>query len=266
MGTDRIISLSMMGRFGNQVMSYLFARAHANRVGAVLYCEPWLGDEVFTLPQENYQNRKWDGNRLPRRDCQTLGAEDVNVEIRCYAQSQEAMIYTKAEAREWLTLRYNLGQVFNVPEAMGAYASDYLVGHVRRGDYAGYGYPLVSINSYSEAVSKLGLWMGDDWLAEGAKGKPKILRLLTEEAPTPHGDLPPHLSFLPDFYRLAGAPVLLRANSTFSWVAGLLNANRVLSPIVDGLMGGVEHECRFVEGNWPKFTNRDGITDLHVKP
>ena len=42
-------------------------------------------------------------------------------------------------------------------------------------------------------------------------------------------------------------------------------SQRVFAPVIDGLAGGVEHDCRFVPGNWPKFANLDACMDLHVK-
>lgn len=257
MSAQRVISLLMVGRFGNQVMQYLWARAHAERTDSVLWCEPWLGDEVFQLPSRNYVNQRWRGY-LPRRDTATLLRDETNVELRCYAQNQSAAIYTVEQARRWLRFRIFKERILSDKNAAIEAERDRVVGHVRRGDYAGYGYPLVSLQSYVDCVEQNGL--------NRRELTPTILRLLTEDSPTPYGVLPDRLSWLPDFWRLAHAPVLLRANSTFSWVAGLLNPGEVWSPVIDGLEGGKEHDCRFVLGNHPKLVDREGFTDMHISP
>lgn len=244
----RIVVLNPLGiGIGNAGMQYLFARAHAERTGAELQMPPCIIQKVFQVDHPLPERTD-----LPRRTEKDVAPNESDIELRCYAQSQAAMIYTAAQARSWLPFRLSRKEILNAHSAMEMQESDYYVGHVRRGDFAGYGYPLVSTTSYAEAVFKL-------------SGIGSVCRLVMMESATPHGNLPDELSFLPDFFRLVKAPILFRANSSFSWLAALLNVNPTFSPIISGLAGGIEHDCRFVPGNWPRLANFEFTTDLHLK-
>jgi hypothetical protein len=246
-----VIVLNPVGCFlGNTSMQYLFAKAHAERVGAELLCDAWIGESVFDIPR----NRVGTGHRdLPRRDELSLKPTETNVEIRCYAQRSEAMIYSQAEARSWLPLTKSVEEVFTNTDEMELWDSDFIVGHLRRGDYKDFGYVLVSEKSYHDCARENG------WEKE-------TLRFVTESNPK-RGIRPTGTTeFIADFYRLVYAPVLMRGNSSFSWLAGLLNTTgRVFSPVIDGLNGGMEHDCNFIEGNWPKFANLEACGDLRLK-
>lgn len=244
-----IVQVKMLGRFGNQSMQYLFARAYAERIGAEFACEPWVGEEVFQISQAV----RYAGPALPERDCTQVNGES-DVCIKSYCQNQSAMIYTVRQARDWLRFRHSLPEVFTTGFAKTVLRDDRPICHLRRGDYAGYGYVVVSRESYFAAKTYWNLL--DD------------LAFLSEENPTPRAPgLPEHLNFMPDFMRMVYAPILLRANSTFSWLAALLNVGgRIFAPRISGLCGGREHTCEFVQGNWPKLANLDGCTDLHVLP
>lgn len=255
-----VVQVKMLGRFGNQCMQYLFARAHAERVGARFYCEEWVGEQVFNIPKHGRYDYsgKYGAAELPVRSELDLGPDETDVCIRGYAQNPHAMIYTKEWAREVLKLKIPPEVVFSDPgpergvAVIQTVSNDKVVAHHRAGDYYGYGYPVVSLLSIGAEAERI-------W--------PKAhLSVLSEEHPTPHGRLPSHLSFLPDFYRMVMAPCLMRANSTFSWVAALLNrSGRVFSPVIDGKEGGREHYCTFVEGNWPRLSNLEGCGELRLK-
>lgn len=254
-----VLVYTLQGRFGNQVMQYLFCRAFAEQFGYELRGDSWIGERVFDI-----RHPRPDGSPLSRmnevdifatlrdadRRCGATGLP-ANIEFRGYAQTQSCLnFYTKRKAQEWLKLR---------PEAAEKCAaarpdSDTIIGHRRVGDYVGYGgYPVVSSLSYWRALKKFGF---DD----------SRFVLLSEESPTHHAGLPDDLSFMPDFYRMMKAPVLLRGNSSFSWLAALLGDGLVLAPVVDGFGGG-PCEAEFVAGNHPKFTSHlDFVTDLHVAP
>ena len=93
------------------------------------------------------------------------------------------------------------------------------------------------------------------------------MSFVTEESPHRVDGIPEDLSFLPDFYRLVNASVLLRANSTFSFLAGLLNTGIVLSPRIDGLVGGKEHDdVNFEVGNHCRLADLSFCSDLFVAP
>lgn len=257
-----VLVYTLQGRFGNQVMQYLYCRAFAEQWGYELRGESWIGESVFEI-----RHPRPDGRPLSRmgevdlfttlRDAdRRFGATGLpaNIEFRGYAQMQQCMIYTKRQAQTWLKLRADVETACAHALLSDRGIDDRIVCHRRVGDYAGYGYPVVSQRSYKMACDKFGL----KW------DMPEVA-ILTEEDPTPHaGFLPDDLSFMPDFYRMMVAPTLLRANSSFSWLAALLGDGLVLAPIIEGLEGGKEHDTQFVAGNWPRFANLDFVTDLRV--
>lgn len=250
-----VIVASLQGRFGNQCMQYLFCRALAERYGLDLRIQPWIGEKIFDLGCYARPDGSLNAVRVNEHKLLDLFHDDdltrptANYEFRGYAQMQKCMIYTKRQAQRWLTIR---------PEHLPAlirillrYAPTCVVAHRRAGDYFGYGYPVVSIESYLDACKLYGLV------------PPTII---SEEATSSHEGLPDDITFLADFYRMMMAPVLLRGNSSFSWLASLLGNGLTLSPVVDGLAGGREHLCLFVSGNHPRFANLDFVEDLYVNP
>lgn len=238
----KVITANFLGRFGNQAMQYCFARAYAEKYGCEFQCEPWIGQEIFDLTDNPISVS------LPRRSEIDLEDGETNINFFGYAQHQKCMIYRKSQVQEWFRISPYILQRLEKHRA----PSDGVIAHRRGGDYKGYGYPVVSNNSYIEACSKFGLPL-------------EKLEIISDDT-TPVILNGGNLQFLPDFYRLMTATTLLRGNSTFSWFAALLSNARVFSPVIDGLEGGKEHDCEFVEGNHPKFANLGFLTDLHVQP
>jgi hypothetical protein len=249
-----ILVLQLQGRFGNTCMEYLFARAYAERHGFELHVEPWIGERIFQIshprPHRHDMLPVFNEVQLAER------VPDGPCVFRGYAQMQRAMLYTKRQAQAWLKLQPEIETACASAILADGSKQDRVVCHRRAGDYIGYGYPVVSWLSYKRACFRFGL-----------QASPPDFVMLSEETPTPHaGYLPDDLSFMADFYRMMVAPTLLRGNSSFSWLAALLGDGLVLSPIIEGLEGGKEHDCAFVAGNWPRFANLDFVTDLHVNP
>lgn len=247
-----VLVCTFQGRFGNQCMQYLFARAFAEEFGHELRTAPWIGERIFQV-----EHARPDGRALPRFNEFQLLANRTNApdcEFRGYAQMNICMLYSKRRVQKWLRMRPEIETACANAVAESLFKDSRVVAHRRAGDYFGYGYPVVSRPSYFYACERYGIDLVQ-------------MRILSEEDPIAHGShLPDDLSFLPDFYRMVTAPTLLRGNSSFSWLAALLGDGLVLSPIVEGLEGGKEHDCAFVAGNWPRFANLDFVTDLHVAP
>lgn len=247
----RSIVVSLQGRFGNQCLTYLFCRALAERIGCDLRVEPWVGERIFQIDHGRPSEITGTRHRLNVIEALQWAAlpydSKTDVEVRDYCQRQEAVIYTKRQAQAWLTFR---------PEIIEAclriqYAP--LIGHQRTGDYRDLGYVVVRRDSYWDACQEYGLDSSQ-------------LRVLNEENAEFPASLAVDLSFVADFWRMVQARTLLRGNSTFSWLAGLLGKGLVLSPVIEGLEGGKEHHCRFVAGNHPRFANLSFTTDLYVNP
>lgn len=239
-----VITWTALGRFGNACTQYLFVRALAEQRGAELQCCPWLGERMFDLP-----NNPITETGLPRHSEMDL-PDGGSFDFHGYAQHQRcADLYTRSKAREWLRFRPAIAALCWAATPPG----DEIVAHHRVGDMLGYGYCQVSRASYYRACMKFGFDLSR-------------LRFVTEEDPTTHPEIDSNISFAPDFYRLCKAPVLLRGNSTFSFIAGLLNTGRVFAPIIDGLDGGATHECDFVESNSPRLANLEFISAMEVAP
>lgn len=259
-----VLSVTLQGRFGNQCIQWLFCRALAERYNYTLHCESWIGERVFDIPARPYS-----GPELPRLNELTIFDQmerGISVEFRGYAQTMErevygtrqtqrAMPYTKRQVKEWLRIRPELISIIRGIVFPSMDSADSIVAHQRFGDFIGYGYPVVSRQSYlGESIKYFGTCAHVEFVSE-------------EDAIPLRGILPDDLAFLPDFYRLMTAPTLMRANSTFSFLAGLLSDGLVLSPRIDGLEGGREHDgVRFEAGNHCRLASFDFCSDLLVAP
>jgi hypothetical protein len=240
----KIVNLIPLGGFGNQMMQYAFARAYCQRHGFELRCGDWAGKGIFQTQDPPVQERFH--NRV-RSELDLVDGEG-DIDLHGYCQHQRCLIYTRTQARQWFCFA---PEVRARLEEMRP-ADDTVVAHRRTGDYYGYGYVVVSEESYRRACREHGLDVA-------------ALRFVTEEHPLRADWLGPNLAkVVPDFYRLMQAPVLLRGNSTYSWWAAVLSTGRVFSPVIEGLAGGQDQEAAFVEGNWPRFANLEFITDLHM--
>lgn len=160
-----------------------------------------------------------------------------------YHQNKAAMIYTRKQVKEWFKWKPGvLERLKDVPKPLCA-------AHVRRGDYEGLdGYVVVSERSYTGAR--------DIYEPESK------LEFVSENWPRIVPGLP---GFAADFYRLSQAPVLFRANSSFSWWAATLGNGRVYSPVVAHLPGANQHDCEFVPGNHPCLAAVGDNTDMHLR-
>lgn len=230
------LNAHLIGRLGNQMFQYAYARALTERLGpdVELRTNSWPGQKIFEGVSEwGEWPMTTDGFRL----------------IDGYRQCQRDLIYTRADARRWFKLKPEFEDWARHWVTAPAYA------HRRVGDYASCGYVVVSMESYLMKAMSLGLC---------SEIYERGFSLVTEEEPWPDSDLP--YPWLADFLRLMHAPILLRGNSSFSWWAAALGNGEVWSPVIDDLEGGKEQDCKFVKGNWPKMCNLDGFTDLHLAP
>jgi len=233
-----VVQLQHLGRFGNNLFAYAFARAYAEKHNCAFRTDPWEGEQIFDIAHERPQER------LPMKDENTLVDGDVNFTYRSYSQCQRCVgTYTRAQVRQWLKFKPHIA------DALGVLKPEELLAHQRLTDYRGYQFPCVSRQSYLDACDEFGL----------DKSK---LTFVSDEHPT---HLPgPWPDFLPDFWRLCHAKVLLRGNSSFSWWAAVLSDADVYAPIIEGKPGGAERDYPFVHSNHPRFNTQGFLTDLHM--
>jgi len=218
--------VKLVGRFGNQLFIYAHGRAWCDKNGYELITSPWIGERIFSIDPTR---------RLSPDQCDNV--------LSGYFQDQGSLIYTRQDVKKWFRFKPEIWSIIS------EYPHEHTLAHRRVGDYLGYGYPVVSKNSYIKACKQFGL-VEPVWI--------------TEENPSKHPQLYGELSFIPDFARMMRCENLLRGNSTFSWWASTLGNARTFSPIIDGVTGGKESDCQFVEGNHPKFVEFDFVTDLHL--
>lgn len=224
------VHAQLIGRFGNQLFQYAMARALAEERGYNFSCPKWIGDQLFDLNE-------------PATASRADSAPAGSIVIRDYCQRQECLIYTREQVKRWFTLKPTIKAML---DSLGMWAN--VVAHRRVGDYAALGYVVVSMQSYIDAMEKFNCY--------GAF-------FVTEESPS-HPSAFPDMPFLPDFYRLMSAKVIFRGNSSFSWWSATLSDAQIYSPVIEGLEGGKEQDCRFVLGNWPRLANLPYISDLHL--
>jgi len=237
-----IVACKFQGRFGNNLFQYAYARAYAEKHGFEFRCDPWIGSKIFQL-----DDKPTGDLQLNRRNENDIIEGEGDIEIRSYCQQQKCLIYTASQVREWFKFQdWVSKELYGAPLRFNALA------HRRLGDYAGYGYPIVSHESYVRKFDELDV---------------PYFWICSEESPVIAPNLPEEFSFLPDFFCMAHCNLLLRGNSTFSWWAATLNRHgRIYSPVMDGCEGGKEHDCQFESGNHKKFCNLDFVTDLHLAP
>lgn len=235
--------LGGIGRFGNMLALYVFAKSYALRYGCDLHVGDWIGRKIFVNANEPFvKNHELPQTRLDSHTREPLdryfGRTDIDLFV--YAQHQCYLdFYTRKQCREWLQLKPEY-EALSKPRS-----HDFTVAHIRRGDYTENAtfkrlYCEISEQSYEDAMADF-----------------KIPRPLTKVfegwRPTPE-NVPPELSWLPDFLFMRDAPYLLRANSTFSYWAGVLGHGKVYSPLVEDKVG--LWDVRFTEGNHANTAGR----------
>ena len=234
---------------GNQLFEYAFAKSYAEMHDCVLHTlQPWRGQAVFMLDDPPIDEE------LPKRVDHQMSDwhGEVNIQIDGYAQRQPCMIYTREDAKRFFQFKPEILELLenNVPKPD-------IAAHLRHGDFLGVpGFVAVSKESFIRAAVKFGI-------------DPEKIDFVHQENPAIVGELGAiDAAWCPDFWKLMTARILFRANSTYSWWAAVLgNAERIFSPVIDGIPGsdGEFREAEFVEGNWPKTANHWFCTDMHVR-
>lgn len=233
MSVITVRELPTMGRVGNQLFAYCFAKGYALHHRCEFQVPDWWGRRVFINANEPFVTAHLPQTELEGRSSQQLGYffGRTDIDINAFAQHQMFLdYYTRAYVREWLKLKPEWERY--APKGV------YSAMHIRRGDYLSEGhrnhYCEISELSYERAIEKFQI------------PRP-VIRVSEETNSLPEGWNHADLSWLPDFLTLRNAAYLIRANSTFSWWAGTLGHGKVYSPFVHTKVG--LHDVDFVEGN-----------------
>ena len=218
---------------------YAFARAWCEQNGYELCLDPWIGEKIFQIPEAN----------------RTRNADKVFPEN--YYQDQDSLIYTRRQVREWFKLKPEIEE--RLQPVLNENRKRVLCNARWGVDYVSAGNPIVRAAAYEMACAYFGYSMRDiEWEIDT-----KPTRLLGFNGDIWGSGQGVTAVALPSFYRLMKAPILFRANSTFSWWAATLGDGKVFSPVVKGMKG----ECcpNFIEGNWPQMTTSPVNTDLFLR-
>ena len=257
----QVSCLGQMGRWGNQLFQYAFARGYAEAHRCELQTPPWLGQLIF----ENVNDPPLD-RKLPRTDSDLafpdrLGAffGRTDLDLRGFFQHQLFLdYYTREQVRRWFTVKPELEAICGTPgfSASAIHPRFYQLGEDQL-------YCNINLSSYTRALKRWSPPPPVFWVSAGWREPLSRLLAIADERLA----IDAHyrsLGFLADFLFLRDAAVLLRANSSFSWWAATLGVGRIYSPVV-GDKTGVQ-DVDFVPGNWPNlaggFPNQ---SDLHLK-
>lgn len=244
-----VVARRFTDRAGNQIMQYLSARGYAESIGAELQTDPWFGDRVFGLDHHAIKKE------LPQRADLDLPKwrGEGDIELTGWCLHQNAVTYTRSQAREWLHLSDEmLDLLTDLPKLE-------IACHLRWGDFKSMeDFIAISIFSYEKAIQH---YFGPDM----------DYRIVCEWEPIRNAKLEAlGLGWLSDFHALMRADTLFRANSTFSFCAHLLGSNtEVFSPNVEGIkpLAGVFQEVPFSQGNFNAISRvHSNCSDLHIAP
>ena len=228
-----IIYPALIGRFGNKLFQYAYARAFAERYGHEVRTGNWEGCDLFGLPMHEVPPG------LPTEDESTIARTNRDCMLHSYCQSQYCVsLYSRTQAREWFTF---------LPEVLDLYPVEpyEIVAHRRVGDYVGSGYPVISYRAVHAAVEMYYPDRGDE------------VHVVSDDF---------EHAWMPDFLTMMRAPILFRGNSSFSWWAAVLGHGIVYSPVIDGLVGGQEHDkVPYVRGNHPRLAELPGVEELRLR-
>lgn len=235
------IFYNLIGRFGNLLFQYCYARAYCEQNGHTLCIPPWIGERIFEIPC---------ADRTPAHQC------DKVVEDTC--QRQECLIYTRQQVKEWLRIKPS---VLEMLKPVLNNRKPVLLDQRAGSDYLGAGLVGLGAQCYLDAAKDRGYHFEEcEWEIDTM---PTRLPCFTGDVTA--AGLGTTWVSLPAFYRMMTAQVHFRANSTFSWWAATLGNAKVFAPVIRGVRGGVPNaHAEFVEGNWPVMADNSPNTDLHL--
>ncbi|HEX3731254.1 MAG TPA: hypothetical protein VHV47_15690 [Opitutaceae bacterium] len=226
--------LGRHGRFANQLFQYLFVRLCAEQRGAAVRTPAWVGREIFGIADpalgDFTATRAIAEADIADPDLYLNGAEALGdqVDFCGYFQFHSRHYRPHRDLiRRLCTFQPALREMFGeVVTQLRDTGRPIVAVHLRRGDY-GYGH-------FFRAPAR---WYAE-WLETIAPQHPNALVYLCSEAPqlltqyfprhqVLHSgllpQLPPAVAFLLDFHVMSQADALAISNSSFSFLAAMLN-------------------------------------------
>ncbi len=228
------------------MFQYAHARAWCELNSFELCMLPWIGERVFSgVPPAN----------RPRISADIVWTDRL-------FQHQSDLIYTRKQVKEWFKFKPEIEE-----QLQPAKCHCPVLLNVRQGsDYVDAGLVTLSRKCYVDAAVRAGIPLAT--LADADfETDLNPIQLVGFPGDPLSGGFGVSEVVLPSFYRLMTAPILFRANSTFSWWAATLADNQtVYAPVIKGLKGGTpDVYCdNFVQGNWPACVQSPDHSDLHL--
>lgn len=208
--------LGKLGRFGNQLSEYAYARSYAERMGAVLQTPPWIGQKLFVGIDDPPIT-----DPFPQLGLEEEPMGRVNINLFGYFFRKFEKEYTADQARKYFQIK---------PEILAQYPprqEKYIAAHLRYGDMVRHQKKLWLVPQISFIRAML---------LEGID--PEKVVWVSEEAGKP---------MMEDFITLMRADTLFISNSTFSFWAGVLGKNpTIYSPVLP------KHRVGFTECDFEK--------------
>jgi len=206
----QIDCLGKLGRFGNSLFQYCVTKKYAKVMGVDFEINgDWQGIALFNLK-----------DKVIKEPLEIGGMEEIKLNTRVYGFFQDPRslsILRLNEVREWLTVDEYLMNLTKQFET---------VCHVRQGDSLND--PRICHPTESSYSSVFPTLMDKPfWLKENESNNP----------------------FWIDFLTMVKCKYLIRSPSTFAYWAGVLNLNRVFSPIITD---NNDTNCTFIESRWPR--------------
>jgi FkbM family methyltransferase len=224
-------SLGELGRFGNQLLQYAYLRFYAETAGCDVETNDWIGRDLFGLsdpfiskPLARLDEKDFDAARAlapaaapPRIDVDLAGF---------FAFSTAAYAHRKAQFRDLFELQGTARAAFGKAwDEIARERRPVIAIHIRRSDF-GYGRFWIAPLAWYRA------WLDENW----PRWRNPVLYIATDDPSIVSGfaryrplsadyfaAFPRDLAFVLDFFVMARANALAIANSTFSFVAAMMN-------------------------------------------
>ena len=238
-----VTRLGSAGRFGNQLLQYGVGRLIAERHGLAFEAPDWIGRDLFRFddPLPSRPTRPPIGNGEEAAMRALVDPPPIEAPPKARLDGDLSGFFQGPTGR-WAGERDNFRKLF----AFGGKAASAIDQAWNR--LAGKGDPVVAIHIRRGDFGKKGFWIAPtewylSWLTQIWPQLPRpVLYVATDDKaaiadfrqfdPVASGDIAdplPGAEFLIDFAMLMRSPVLGIANSSFSFVAAMLNANLTMS-------------------------------------
>lgn len=237
-------TLGINGRFGNQLLQYGFLRMYGTEHGLSIEAPDWIGRELFDLNDPLYT-----GNLPLVRESEVDLVASLNREVAQVWQNADLWGYCCYPTGGLRRYRDQFQGLFRpgrrvaplvaiAEKRLRDRAGAVVAVHLRRGDFGNGRYWIASSAWYAEWLDAL--WQTlDRPVLYVATDDAAIVAELARYRPVTAADLAvsiPGAEFYLDFHMLSAADALAISNSTFSFVAAMLNrrARVFMRPDRDG--------------------------------